>query len=59
MASLLRTSGAAGEGDFIDPNTNDAFGGSAGDTMLGGSGANVSAAAAASTSCAATAAPTA
>ena len=41
MASLLRTSGAAGEGDFIDPNTNDAFGGSAGDTMLGGSGANV------------------
>ena len=41
MASLQRTSGAAGEGDFIDPNTNDALGGSAGDKMLGGSGANV------------------
>ena len=41
MASLQRNSGAAGEGDFIDPNTNDAFGGSAGDTMIGGSGANV------------------
>ena len=41
MASLQRTSGAAGEGDLIDPNTNDALGGSAGDRMLGGSGANV------------------
>lgn len=41
MASLQRTSGAAGEGDFIDPNTNNAFGGSAGDTMIGGSGANM------------------
>ena len=41
MASLQRTSGAAGEGDLIDPNTNDALGGSAGDTMLGSSSANV------------------
>ena len=41
MASLLRTSGAAGEADFIDPNTNDAFGGSAADEMIGGSGANL------------------
>ena len=41
MASLQRNSGAAGEGDFIDPNTNDAFGSSAGDVMIGGSGANV------------------
>ena len=41
MASLQRTSGAAGEGDFIDPNTNNAFGGSADDTMIGGSGANM------------------
>ena len=41
MASLQRTSGAAGEGDFIDPNTNDAIGGTAGDTMHGGSGRNV------------------
>jgi hemolysin type calcium-binding protein len=41
MQNLLRNSGAAGEGDFIDPNTNDAFGGSAGDTMMGGSGANL------------------
>ena len=40
MASLQRNSGAAGEGDFIDPNTNDAIGSTAGDTMIGGSGAN-------------------
>jgi hypothetical protein len=41
MANLARNSGAAGEGDFIDPNTNDAIGGLAGDTLIGGSGANV------------------
>jgi hypothetical protein len=41
MASLQRTSGAAGEADFIDPNTNDAFGGWAADEMIGGSGANL------------------
>jgi hypothetical protein len=41
MASLQRTSGAPGEGDFIDPNTNDALGTIAADTMIGGSGANV------------------
>jgi RTX calcium-binding nonapeptide repeat (4 copies) len=40
MASLAGNSGAAGEGDFIDPNTNDALGGSGVDTMIGGSGAN-------------------
>jgi hypothetical protein len=40
MASLQRNSGAAGEGDFIDPNTNNAIGSRAGDTMIGGSGAN-------------------
>jgi hypothetical protein len=41
MASLQRNSGAPGEGDIIDPNTNDALGTSAADTMIGGSGANV------------------
>ena len=41
MASLARNSGAPGEGDFIDPNTNDALGTIAADTMIGGSGANV------------------
>jgi RTX calcium-binding nonapeptide repeat (4 copies) len=41
MASLQRNSGAAGEADFIDPNTNDAWGSSEADTMIGGSGANV------------------
>ena len=41
MASLARNSGAPGEGDFIDPNTNDALGTIAADTMTGGSGANV------------------
>jgi Ca2+-binding RTX toxin-like protein len=41
MASLQRNSGAPGEGDFIDPNTNDALGTPAVDTMVGGSGANV------------------
>jgi hemolysin type calcium-binding protein len=41
MASLQRTSGAPGEGDLIDPNTNDALGTAQADTMIGGSGANV------------------
>jgi Ca2+-binding RTX toxin-like protein len=41
MASLAANSGAPGEGDFIDPNTNDAIGTPFVDTMLGGSGANV------------------
>jgi hypothetical protein len=41
MASNARNSGAVGEGDFIDPNTNDALGGTAADTMIGGLGANV------------------
>jgi Ca2+-binding RTX toxin-like protein len=41
MASLGRNSGATGEGDFIDPNTNNAIGGLAADTLIGGSGANV------------------
>jgi RTX calcium-binding nonapeptide repeat (4 copies) len=41
MSSLQRNSGAPSEGDFIDPNTNDALGTSAVDTMIGGSGANV------------------
>ncbi len=41
MASLQRNSGASGEGDFIDPNTNDALGTPAVDTLIGGSGANV------------------
>jgi hypothetical protein len=40
MASLQRNSGAPGEGDLIDPNTNDALGTIAADTMIGGSGAN-------------------
>jgi RTX calcium-binding nonapeptide repeat (4 copies) len=44
MSSLQRNSGAPGEGDFIDPNTNDALGTIAVDTMIGGSGANVFAA---------------
>jgi Ca2+-binding RTX toxin-like protein len=41
METFVADSGAAGEGDLIDPNTNDALGGSAADTMLGGVGANV------------------
>jgi hypothetical protein len=41
MASLARNSGAPGEGDFIDPNTNDAIGTPFVDTIVGGSGANV------------------
>jgi hypothetical protein len=44
MSSLQRNSGAPGEGDFIDPNTNDALGTSQVDTLIGGSGANVFAA---------------
>jgi hypothetical protein len=41
MSSLQRNSGAPGEGDFIDPNTNDALGTPAVDTLIGGSGANL------------------
>ena len=41
MANLQRNSGAPGEGDFIDPNTNDALGTPFADTLIGGSGANV------------------
>ena len=41
MASLAANSGAPGEGDFIDPNTNDALGTPLADTMIGGSGANM------------------
>jgi hypothetical protein len=41
LSSLRRNSGAPGEGDFIDPNTNHAFGGSADDTLIGASGANM------------------
>jgi Ca2+-binding RTX toxin-like protein len=41
MASLAANSGAPGEGDFIDPNTNDAIGTPFVDTMIGGSGGNV------------------
>jgi Ca2+-binding RTX toxin-like protein len=41
MDDLTRNDGEAGELDFIDPNTNDVFGGSAGDLLAGGAGANV------------------
>jgi hypothetical protein len=41
MEDLTRNDGEIGELDFIDPNTNDAFGGSAGDVLVGGTGANV------------------
>ena len=41
MDDLLRNDGESGEADFVDPNTNDAFGGSAGDLLAGGAGANV------------------
>jgi hypothetical protein len=41
MDDLTRNDGEAGELDFIDPNTNDVFGGSAGDMLVGGAGANV------------------
>jgi len=40
MDDLTRNDGEAGELDFIDPNTNDVFGGSAGDLLVGGAGAN-------------------
>jgi hypothetical protein len=38
---VARNDGAAGELDFVDPNTNDVFGGAAGDLIVGGAGANV------------------
>jgi Ca2+-binding RTX toxin-like protein len=41
MEDLTRNDGEIGELDFIDPNTNDAFGGSAGDVLVGGAGRNV------------------
>ena len=41
MEDVARNDGELGELDFIDPNTNDVFGGSAGDVLVGGSGANV------------------
>jgi Ca2+-binding RTX toxin-like protein len=41
MEDVARNDGEIGELDFIDPNTNDVFGGSAGDVLVGGSGANV------------------
>jgi Ca2+-binding RTX toxin-like protein len=41
MEDLTRNDGELGELDFIDPNTNDAFGGSAGDVLVGGAGRNV------------------
>jgi Ca2+-binding RTX toxin-like protein len=41
MDDVARNDGELGELDFIDPNTNDVFGGSAGDVLVGGSGANV------------------
>ena len=41
MSDVARNDGAPGEGDFIDPNTNNALGSSAADTMTGGAGANV------------------
>jgi hypothetical protein len=37
---LNRNDGEAAEADFIDPNVNDVFGGSAGDVITGGAGAN-------------------
>ena len=41
MEDVARNDGEIGELDFIDPNTNDVFGGSAGDVLVGGAGANV------------------
>jgi Ca2+-binding RTX toxin-like protein len=41
MEDVARNDGEIGERDLIDPNTNDAFGGSAGDVLVGGAGANV------------------
>jgi RTX calcium-binding nonapeptide repeat (4 copies) len=40
MGDVVRNDGEAGEFDFVDPNVNDALGGSAGDFLTGGSGAN-------------------
>jgi RTX calcium-binding nonapeptide repeat (4 copies) len=41
LASLQRNSGAPGEGDFIDPNTNDVLGTRVVDTLVGASGPNL------------------
>ena len=41
MDDLGRNDGEAGEADFIDPNTNDVFGGSGGDFLVSGAGASV------------------
>jgi hemolysin type calcium-binding protein len=41
MEDVARNDGEIGELDFVEPNTNDVFGGSAGDVLVGGSGANV------------------
>ena len=41
MEDVARNDGEIGELDFVEPNTNDAFGGSAGDVLVGGAGANV------------------
>jgi len=38
---LTRNDGEAGEGDLVEPNVNDVFGGSAGDVISGTSGPNV------------------
>lgn len=41
LSSLQRNSGAPGEGDFVDPNTNDVLGTPAVDTLIGASGPNL------------------
>jgi len=41
LSDVLRNDGAPGEADFVDPNTNDAVGGSGVDNLIGGAGANV------------------
>ncbi|HEX5782331.1 MAG TPA: calcium-binding protein [Solirubrobacteraceae bacterium] len=41
LSSLQRNSGAPGEGDIIDPNTNDVLGTPAVDTLIGASGPNL------------------
>jgi serralysin len=41
LSSLQRNSGAPGEGDIIDPNTNDVLGTAQVDTLIGASGANL------------------
>lgn len=41
LSSLQRNSGAPGEGDIVDPNTNDVLGTAQVDTLIGASGANL------------------